>query len=707
MLPTGLGKTGIALMLAAQRCKQYPGKKVLVLAPTKPLAEQHLVTFQKHLEAEDAKFALLTGETSPEQRTVLWREATYFFSTPQTVENDIINQLVNFGDFCLLVVDEAHRAVGEYAYVWVTKQFVALSPFPRVLALTASPGSELKTIQDVCANLFLEDVEVRTVDDADVQPYVQPVSIMWDSVELSPELLEIKRLLERASVQRVQELKRFGQVNSSLLTKKELLAAQVELRRVATSGEKSYEVLKSLSLLAEITKLQHALELVETQSVFALCEYCDKLVKDAGAGKVKATKNIVEDVYFKTVWVKAKQLVERGVIHPKMARLRDIVSMHKDEKMIIFTQFRDSAVEIKRVLDGIPVVSHIFVGQAKKKGLGISQKRQIELLDEFKNGDFSVLIATTVGEEGLDIPQVDRVIFYEPVPSAIRTIQRRGRTGRNDEGAITVLVAKNTRDEGYRWSAHHKERRMYSFLKDLRKHVTPHLAQKELSSYAAQDSLKSILVYADHREKTGHVVRELMDLGVALRLEQLDAADYVVSERCGIEFKTVDDFANSLIDGRLLEQVRQLRNNFVKPLVIVEGEQDVSAVRNIHPNAVRGMWAAITVGFGVPVLRTKNAKDSAAMISVIARREQDELGNNFSPHASKRVRSLSEQQEYLVSAFPGVGLAIARELLAHFKTVERVMTATVEELMGVSGIGKVLAERIREVATVEYLKKVK
>src|SRR3990167_3625191 len=95
VLPTGLGKTAVAFLLAAQRLLQYPQSKILLLAPTKPLCEQHLQTFRKHLEIPENKIVLFTGEIAPEKRAVLWKEATIIISTPQGLENDTINKRVN------------------------------------------------------------------------------------------------------------------------------------------------------------------------------------------------------------------------------------------------------------------------------------------------------------------------------------------------------------------------------------------------------------------------------------------------------------------------------------------------------------------------------------------------------------------------------------------------------------------------------------
>src|SRR3989338_5790208 len=173
VLPTGIGKTNIFLMLASQRLRQFPNSKILFIGPTKPLIDQYFSVFKEHFEINENEMSIFTGMVSPEKRGELWKKSKIIFSTPQGLENDIISNRINLEEVCLLGVDEAHRAVGDYAYVFVAKQFMKLSGHPRIIALTASPGSAMLKIEEICKNLFIEDIEVRTDDDPDVKPYVQ------------------------------------------------------------------------------------------------------------------------------------------------------------------------------------------------------------------------------------------------------------------------------------------------------------------------------------------------------------------------------------------------------------------------------------------------------------------------------------------------------------------------------------------------------
>ncbi len=579
VLPTGLGKTGLALLLAAQRLTHYPNSKILILSPTKPLCEQHVQTFRKHLELPPEKIVLFTGNVTPEKRGELWKEAQVIISTPQGLENDVINGRVKLEETSLLCFDECHHATGEYSYVWLAQQYEKVAQYPRILALTASPGSDLESIKEICKNLFIEKVEVRTEDDADVKPYIQHLKFNWIKVDFPEEFKKIRKYLQDCKKSKLLEAQHHGYCNSIDMNKTELLALQGELHQKISQGQRDFEMLRSISLLAEALKVDHALELLESQGISQLQSYFSKLQQEAVTTKVKAVKNLFFDENFKSALFLTEQLQAQEIIHPKLVKLQEMVQQEMDQdknkKMIIFTQYRNSGEEIVKMLNLLPVSNSIFVGQAKKNGTGFSQKQQKEILDKFRAGEFSVLVSTSVGEEGLDIPSVDKVIFYEPIPSAIRSIQRRGRTARLAEGEVTMLITAGTRDEAYRWSSTHKEKRMYRNLEQLRKGVAalipkePATASTTLQQFIPKEQVVAIL--ADHREKDNRVVKELIELGVKVNTAQLHSADYIVSGRVGVELKKVPDFVASLIDGRVLEQVRDLKKNFEKTILIIDG----------------------------------------------------------------------------------------------------------------------------------------
>ncbi len=783
VLPTGMGKTALAMMLASYRMHQYPNSKVLILTPTRPLCQQHYGTLLRYLDIDQNQIVFFTGHIKPEKRKELWQTARVIISTPQGLTNDIISGSFKLDDVSLLVIDECHRAIGNYDYVWLVKQYNKTANHPRILGLTASPGSDLEKIAEICKNLYIEEIEVRTEDDPDVKPYIQDVKIKWLKVDLPDEFLLIRKFLDECFHSKLQEMKKFGYLNAAQIqhaSKTEILGIQANLHAQIAQGDRSMELMKSISLAAEAMKVQHALELVETQGIQQLLFYLERIEAESLTTKVKAVQNLVRDINFRSALIKTRALSEKNIEHPKLYMLRRLVKQEidekKDVKIIIFTQYRDSAVKIKQILDELElygIISKIFVGQQKKRDTGLSQKEQSVMLDQFRNSEFNIIIMTSVGEEGLDIPHVDLVVFYEPVPSAIRTIQRKGRTGRQDSGRVIILMTKNTRDEAYRWSAHHKELRMYRTLTELKKKLKLNKIQQHtltdkneisiysnthsrvydldgnknniLTNYNTDPKIVSLLsqqishtevitaksesysanaastitepitgstadkiqvtelkVYVDYREKANPVVKELLELGINVKLETLSTGDYLVSSRAAVEFKTTEDFVNSIIDGRLLRQIKELKEAYEKPLLIVEGEQDIYSVRNIHPNAIRGMLATIAVSYGIPILQTKNFKETASLLFFIAKREQEEITGHFSNHANRKPATLQEQQEYFVSSLPNVGMNLAKDLLTEFKTVKNIVNASEQELKKVDNLGEKKAAKLKEVFEREY-----
>ena len=701
VLPTGLGKTALAFLLAAQRFNLYPQMKVLMLAPTKPLCEQHAVTFQKHLDMPESEIVVFTGSVKPEKRAELWKTAKVIISTPQGLENDVINGRIALAEVSLLIFDEAHHATKDYAYVWLAEQYDLSSKAARILALTASPGSDLEKITEICRNLKIEKVEVRTEKDPDVREYIQKIKINWDKV-VFPELFKPiqKNLLDckRSKLLAVQQL---GYCNTLDLSKGQLLELQSQCQNKLNSGFRDFALLRSVSLIAEALKVEHASELLETQGLTSLEAYFQKIYHEALSSKIKAVKNLSLDPFFKFAADLTSELISKNIEHPKLVRLLEIVQLARGAKVIVFTQFRHSAEQIVKKLSSGDISSQIFVGQTKRNGLGFSQKQQREILDKFRAGEFNVLVATSVAEEGLDIPKVDKVIFYEPIPSAIRTIQRRGRTGRLESGEVTILVTEGTRDETYRWASHHKEKRMHRNLDQLKKGLSLQPTDKPtMQRFLAQD--KMVVVLADHREKDNKVVKELINLGLSVRTKQLNSADYILSGTVGVELKKVPDFVNSIIDGRLLDQVKELRQNFQKAILVIEGEEDLYAVRNVHANAIRGMLSSIVLDFKIPVLYTKDSQDTAALLAVMAHREQDGT-RDFSYHEKKPI-SLVEQLEFIVSSFPTIGVVNARNLLRKFNSIKSLVNAGKQELTEVEGIGEKTAEKLIKLFEEKYEK---
>ncbi len=695
VIPTGLGKTTIAALVIASRLLNESGQ-ALFMAPTKPLVEQHASFLRRVLKIDPADIVALSGEIDPEKRATLWKKKVVV-STPQVVENDIVAARVDLADFVLLVFDEAHRAVGNYPYVFIAKEYVKTAKNPLILAMTASPGSDVERILEVVRNLHIEALEVRSEWDEDVRPYIARREIEWIKVDMPKEIDVVRKKIEESIRLRFKRLQKLGIDVPEGASKKELLALQEALHSQLAS-EQSPELYEAVSVLAEILKLAHAVELIETQGVAALKRYLRRLLKEASSGGSKAAKSIANDPMFREAVIAALRC---KVEHPKLEKLKDIVNRqlkeNPDSRIIVFTNFRDTAEKLVEELSTIAATAR-FVGQASRyDDRGMSQREQVETLERFRRGEYKILVATSVGEEGLDIPATDLVVFYEAVPSEIRAIQRKGRTGRGREGKIVVLVTKGTRDEAYYYASLRKERMMYERLLEVKRKIEG--GQLLLEDFSAPEVRYGIKIIVDSREMRSEVVKHLRELA-EVEVRNLEVADYVLSDRVAVERKTVEDFAESIKSAeKLFSQIAKLKSSYARPLLIIEGE---NVYGRLHPNAVRGAMAAIAVDFGVPIIMTRDARETAEFLVAIARREQEERKRSPIEHVAKTKRTLKEEQEYVVSAISNVGSVIAKNLLEHFQTIERIATASEEELMKVPKVGKKIAERIRKLMTTPY-----
>jgi Fanconi anemia group M protein len=470
VLPTGMGKTPIAIMLAAHRLEKFPGSKVMVLAPTRPLVNQHRMSFTKFMNMPEERFCVITGLVSPEDRELMYKEKTLVFATPQTVNHDIRAGRISLSDFSLLVTDEAHHSVGGYSYPFVAKHYLENAKHPRLLGLTASPGGTKEKIKEICANLGIEAVEIRTESDADVAPYVKEKEVDWEYVELPESFMKVRKLIEDLLAKRVDTLRKLGMVRYGKVSKKELLRVQGEMMKRVRQGDKRAFI--GISSATQAIKLDHALGLLESQGLAALESYWAKV----RASENRGDKTLTNSAEIKAAMLLTNQMYESGSTHPKMAKLCSIVhqelAKNPKSKIIVFASFRDTVKEVVSALSRIDGVRPVMlVGQrstSRGGDDGLSQKEQIRRIEELKEGVHNVMVATNIGEEGLDISGMDLAIFYEPVPSEIRSIQRRGRVGRHSLGRVIVLITKGTRDEAYFWSAQRKEKEMHKTLGKLR-----------------------------------------------------------------------------------------------------------------------------------------------------------------------------------------------------------------------------------------------
>jgi Fanconi anemia group M protein len=799
-LPTGLGKTTVSLLVTAERLQEVGGKS-LFLAPTKPLVQQHADFYREALEIPDDEIVVFTGEVRPDDRAELWESARIVIATPQVVENDLVGNRVSLRDVTHLTFDECHRATGDYAYVYIAERYHADAADPLVTGMSASPGGDEEAILEVCANLGLDEVAVMTEDDADVDEYTYDTDVEWERIDLPDEVLDIRDALNEVITDRLEKLKSLGITNrtSPDLSQKDLNEMRGKLQQMMNNDQsKGY---KGMSTHAEIMKLRRAVELVETQSVEALRRYFERQRNAArSSGASKASQRLVSEPKVREAMRKAESF---DGIHPKFSKTRillaETLGIEEGERVIVFTESRDTAEALTDFLSESFDVRR-FVGQGDKEGSdGMTQKEQQETLDAFRNGEFEVLVSTSVAEEGLDVPEVDLVLFFEPVPTAIRSIQRKGRTGRQTEGRVVVLLAEDTRDEAFFWISRRREQEMedeLNALKSVADEIEEELddSQQSLDAFdgasssgadrassssadaagsdaastpatngsggtdsqpgladfaeqsdaeppettddrgdpesaddtddpettdeasAAADAEEGVVARAeadedgtvelviDQRELDSTIARDLSTReNLTTRLETLAVGDYVCSDRVAVERKSVSDFLDTLTGGdrSLFEQIGDLSRAYARPILLLEGE-GLYEERNVHPNAIRGALSSLAVDFGVSVLRTTDEADTADMLEVLARREQETSDRQVQVHGEKSSKTLAEQQEYVVSSIADIGPVTARALLEEFGTVEAVMTAREDDLLAVSGVGQITADRIREVVGSDY-----
>lgn len=1246
--PTALGKTIVAALVMANILEKKPGKKILFLAPTKPLCEQHQKTMKKLMKLEPESIVMLTGSIVYKKRAEQWNNAKIVVATPQTIGNDARHARISLKNVSLIVFDEAHRAVGEYAYVYIAKKFMKKNPKGLVLGLTASPGGREEHIKEVCKNLGTKNIEIKALEDEDVLQYSHKINVEWKLVELPPEFKKIRALIEHFMEKKAELIHKFGLSKSSSLKafgKARLITMQNTVRRrIASSGGKNPSLFSAASAIASMMKASHAHTLLETQGVNALHSYLER--EKNKKGKVsRATSQFLANMGIVQAAELASKLSEKGIIHPKFEVLAKILQqqfeLKPESSAIVFNHYRDSIKRLTQELNKIPGLRvERFVGQASKgEEKGMTQKEQAEKIEELKDGKLNCLVASSVhpeefiivqnnvenrleikkigefvdsfvpsktskskiakikgysalsfngtktdflpithvhkhlrkskavetvfasgfrtkitedhslftfdgnsklvpsqpkqnmfakvclsapniekpetldlakqlyrklpttnrkkvyctisglnqpkirilssnrkflesiskktlnmettsekahldrktvivvrnrleaesfistknsgrntlvsitqkgkkylaflewlfentryykgkyrlslqsvaeseldlkkfcdifieasygkiklprflevkpalaemlglyvaegsarntsrtagihlaarkkemqkrmaisvreglgikpsmtwrgvdihsklahylikyvfragigaynkevpaivftlptehkwkflegytrgdghitekrivlttvskklvtglifllrqlgikkitlqksahrstfdvhimesvpfqkievkgnkcyydlvpiaysnkrkfaeaknifcsanngqktrkisklteptcfdyikkitpikkqpkfvydlsvkktqlfvggqgliclhnsvAEEGLDIPSVDLVVFYEPVPSEIRLIQRRGRTGRLAAGKAVILMARNTRDEVYYWTSVNKEKKMHKILHKMKGQTKEETykkkrQEKQTTLHSFQDQSDKIVVYVDTREKESGVASQLKEMGCSVVEKQLGVGDYVPGKEIAVERKTVSDFLSSIVDGRLGKQLINMTESYERPLVIVEGDkEELFESRNIHKNAIIGMLTSIALNYGMPILFTENAKETADYIYVIAKREQLGKGSDVRLRIGKKGLSLEEQQRFLVESLPLVGPQMSKKLLQKFGSVKGIVNAKSKELQEIENMGQKKAKLIRQVLLKEY-----
>lgn len=490
ILPTALGKTFVAAVIIARKLWEKKAGfvgvkgKTLFLTPTKPLAAQQAKRLEELLELDGAKeeiavegrkkplvvkeVVVLSGETPPGERQRFWASGVVKIAcaTPQTVEYDLLAGRMKLEDFDFIVFDEVHRAVKEYSYSLIAREASRRGGI-LLLGLTASPSSKREVIKEICENLNIANIEIRSESDRDVARYAQKTRVEWVFVEFPKEFEGIRKTIQEMLREVLDDLKELGAIETADFKKHKRQLLEARKKAMAVVGKGGFEGYRILSLQAKAMNLSHGLDLLESEGLHALHAFIKEMRQRKAASK--AVKQLNEDFRLKLVEAKCEELLKAGMEHPKYRKLKAVVSdAARDAKsVIVFAHYRNTVEKIVQELNGFAgVLARPFIGKSKE---GMSQKKQEQVLQDFRDKKFNTIVATAVAEEGLDLPAVDLVVFFEAVPSEIRAIQRRGRTGRVREGKVIVLITKGSKDEAFLWISRRRERQMRQVIEEMKR----------------------------------------------------------------------------------------------------------------------------------------------------------------------------------------------------------------------------------------------
>ena len=711
VMPTGFGKTAVEWMVMAEFLRLHE-KKIILIAPTTGLVAQQQRMAIEMMNIDPELILRYTGETPPEKRTEIWQKGRVLMATPQVIRNDATNRRISLDEVSLIIFDEAHHATGNHAYAQVGDLFLSQNNGGFTLAATASPGSTKGAILEVAKRLGIDRLDVSIKDEALLRPYAVKLHNDIIYVDLPESLKTLIFPLQEHQSREVENIQRMGFMGSvKNLTSRIITEAQQSVSRAISRRDKrGYNAARKIS---DIRRMHMLLDLLKTQGVYAGLAFLDKAETEGRTGD-RGTNRFLSQPVIHNFRINAKNL---GELHPKAGIVREMVldriNQNPNSRILIFTEYRYTVKNLTELLSNIEGVKvSQFIGQSTSgKQKGMTQKEQLARLEEFRSGEVNVLVATSVGEEGLDVPAAELVLMYEPVPSAIRSIQRRGRTARQSSGTVKTLVANDTRDQYVSHAAKARERKMYNNLSDIEKQgrieFRPSSVQDILVSFQVEidgeritadeflkletsrltnlypveqtndsvqkditinnkkqtksvlakdkrprnqmgleqffdketdsrsqrereiDSIKAAdevikkmneevksIVKLDYREASSTLSAYVSSLGMTVEYDNLTTGDILIDQDILIERKTSRDLLTSIIDGRLFKQCQRMKNAKIKPLLLIElGEIGNS----VHPNAVLGALAHVTLDLGVPIITTKNSMESAHLIYLIAK----------------------------------------------------------------------------------------
>lgn len=462
-LPTGLGKTFIAAVVMYNWYRWAPKSKIIFLAPAKPLVTQQIEACYSICGIPAAQMAELTGGILKGRRTAAYNERRVFFLTPQTFRNDLANGLIKAKDISCIVVDEAHHATGNYAYVEVVRQMRQETDSFRLLALTATPGKTVEAVQEVIDALNISQIEIRNESSIDIRSYTHTKEIETILIDLSPEMTSIQTKFGKLLKPMMIKLSSLGAGITQDPTKLSAFAireATLKLQRESHGGGRQRSS-AAFVIGGILSSLAFNMELLNTHGIRPFYDAMVELRTSVKSSNNK--KQIIKDPTFSSMMQEMEELLQDPAYtgHPKLDHLSGLILNHfqraaedgdKQTRVMIFSSLRVSAEAIVTLLkQHAPLVkpTPFFGQQAGKTGSGMSQKEQQQTIEKFKSGLFNVIVATSVGEEGLDIGEVDMIICYDSSSSPARMLQRMGRTGRKRDGQVFVLCVRGKEEMAF------------------------------------------------------------------------------------------------------------------------------------------------------------------------------------------------------------------------------------------------------------------
>lgn len=613
VLPTGLGKTIIGILLISHALKKYSKSKILILAPTRPLVSQHKVSCENFLDIDLEKITSFTGKVTPEKRILSYKEAQIIISTPQIIKNDLERGRYDLKEVSLIIFDEAHRTRGNYSYCFISEEYINTCTDPLILGLTASPGKNYQRIQELCENLFIENVIFKTYTDNDVEKYIYDIDTFLEFVDLPVNILEfsaiwynlfekylrffIERKLIPPNKPYYSKLDFIGiaqDLNISLRYENGYLPDLTEEnyfdllynkspRVIDLVNEQELNIESIFSYCSSCVSILHGKELLETQNISLFNSFLHRLEAKYNEDILSA-KRIVNSDHYKYIKTKLETKNLEEFSHPKIEKLITIINEEIEEynnkKIIIFTQYREMAEYLKETL-----INHYkaelsfekFIGQSTKvDDVGFTQNRQSEIIKDFRENKINILLATSVAEEGLDIPNVDAIVFYEPVPSEIRMIQRRGRTGRHGPGRCYLLITRETVDVPFYKVANRKESTMNAILSQPKQLNLCTMINRKKITFHSKPSKKvnedSISAFYERRNKE---IELLANRSIEEILEELDKFS------TSIQFKNYKNHGITFVSDLINFDPKTLKKSILK---IKGKKRDIMKEKKVYLN---------------------------------------------------------------------------------------------------------------------------